>query len=54
MTAKRHLQCVSETKAGRLVDVDISLVAAEATDDLPAHIVSFVVDISEEKAKRCV
>jgi len=48
---KRHLQSRQRTKDGRLVDVDISLVAADATDDLPAHIVSFVVDISEEKAQ---
>ena len=48
---KRHLQSRQRTKDGRLVDVDISLVAAEATDDLPAYIVSFVIDISAEKAQ---
>jgi PAS domain S-box-containing protein len=48
---KRHLQSRQRTKDGQLIDVDVSLVVAEATDDLPAHIVSFVVGISKEKAQ---
>jgi PAS domain S-box-containing protein len=48
---KRHVQSRQKTKDGRMIDVSISLVTAEATETFPAHIVSFVTDITERIAR---
>ena len=44
---KRHVQSRQKSKDGRMIDVSISLVTVEATETFPAHIVSFVTDITE-------
>ena len=48
---KRHVQSRQKSKDGRMIDVSISLVTVEATETFPAHIVSFVTDITERIAR---